>query len=124
LHLLDLSRLDKVFQDYIDIRHELEVFSDLLKQKEEIIVFSKADLLDNEMKQFILDEFKKKYKDKKIFIISSATREGIDELIDYLIDTYTTKIEDDIQQIENSDDLMIFDLKNNVDPRKVIVEYL
>jgi GTPase involved in cell partitioning and DNA repair len=62
LHLLDLSRLDKVFKDYSDIRHELEVFSDDIKSKQEIIVFSKADLLDDEMKSFILDEFKKKHK--------------------------------------------------------------
>jgi len=75
LHLLDLSRLDKVFKDYTDIRHELEIFSDLLKDKEEIVVFSKADLLDNEMKDFILSEFKYKHPNKKIFIISSASRE-------------------------------------------------
>jgi len=64
-----------VFQDYKDIRHELEVFSDLLKNKEEIVVFSKADLLDKEMKDFILSEFKTKYPLKKVFIISSASRE-------------------------------------------------
>ncbi len=124
LHLLDLSRLDKIFQDYIDIRHELEVFSDLLKNKEEIIVFSKADLLDSEMKKFILDEFKVKYPSKKVFLISSATREWIDELIDYLIDTYTTKIEDDLPEIENSWDLIVYDLKENTDPRRIEVEYL
>ncbi len=124
LHLLDLSRLDKVFDDYKDIRHELEVFSDLLKDKEEIVVFSKADLLDSEMKEYILEEFKNKYSEKEVFIISSATREWIDELIDYLIDNYTTKIEDDIPEIEQNWDLIVFDLKDNVDPRKVKVEYL
>ena len=38
MHLLDLSRLDKVFDDYKDIRHELVTFSEELKDKEEIVV--------------------------------------------------------------------------------------
>jgi GTPase involved in cell partitioning and DNA repair len=75
LHLLDLSRLDKIFTDYTEIRHELEVFSDKLKTKEEIVVFSKADLLDQEMKDFVLEEFKTKYPKQKVFMISSASRE-------------------------------------------------
>jgi GTPase involved in cell partitioning and DNA repair len=49
-----MYRMDQVFQDYEDIRKELEFFSPLLKNKEEIIVFSKADLLDNEMKEFMV----------------------------------------------------------------------
>jgi GTPase involved in cell partitioning and DNA repair len=73
--LLDLYRLDKVFQDYADIRYELEAFSPELKEKEEIVVFSKADLLDDEMKKFIMEEFKKKYPKQKAFIMSSATGE-------------------------------------------------
>ncbi len=124
LHLLDLSRLDKVFDDYINIRHELEVFSDLLKNKEELVVFSKADLLDSEMKEYILEEFKKKYPEKKVFMISSASREWVDELIDYLIDTYSTSIEDDLPEEELVSDLVVFDLKEKSDPRKVDVKYL
>jgi selenocysteine-specific translation elongation factor len=52
------------------------------------VVFSKADLLDKEMKDFILEEFKTKYPDKIVFIMSSITQEGIPELVDYLIDNY------------------------------------
>jgi len=54
LHLLDMYRMDQVFDDYNDIRKELEAFSPDLANKEEIIVFSKADLLDKEMKDFNL----------------------------------------------------------------------
>jgi len=85
LHLLDLYRLDDVFQDYEDIRKELTLFSEKLKDKQEVIVFSKADLLDDEMKSHILEEFSKKYPDKKYFIISAATGEGLPELKDYLV---------------------------------------
>ncbi|MDR2640236.1 MAG: hypothetical protein LBC61_02680 [Candidatus Peribacteria bacterium] len=64
-----------MFSDYTDIRKELEYFSKELSKKEEIIVFSKADLLDEEMKEHIVSEFKKIYKKKKIFLISAATGE-------------------------------------------------
>ena len=73
--MLDLYRLDEVFSDYTGIRKELELFSDSLLEKEEIIVLSKADLLDSEMKEHIVSEFKKKHTDKKIFVISAATGE-------------------------------------------------
>jgi len=122
LHLLDLSRLDQIFNDYENIRFELKEFSDLLWSKEEIVVFSKADLLDSEMKKFILEEFKKKYPTKKVFIISSATREGIEELVDFLINNYSKKQE--IKTEEEIEEIKIFDLKQNVDPKKVDIEYL
>jgi GTPase len=64
--------MDKVFEDYSDIRKELELFSPDLANKEEIVVFSKADLLDKEMKDYIASEFKKKF-GKEAFIISAAT---------------------------------------------------
>ncbi|MBT3729228.1 hypothetical protein HOF65_01630 [bacterium] len=64
--------MDQVFSDYSDIRKELELFSPDLANKEEIVVFSKADLLDNEMKDYIVSEFKKKF-DKQTFVISAAT---------------------------------------------------
>jgi len=67
-----MYRMDQVFTDYTNIRKELEYFSEDLATKEEIVVFSKADLLDSEMKEFIVSEFKKQF-DKKVFVISAAT---------------------------------------------------
>ncbi len=122
LHMLDLSRLDQIFKDYENIRLELKKFSEKLAQKEEIIVLSKADLLDLEMKKFILKEFQKKYKDKKIFIISSATQEWIEELKDYLIDNFST-INNQVEH-ENIEEITYYDLKKNKDPKEVNLEYL
>ena len=73
LHLLDLYRLDKMFSDYTDIRKELGLFSQELEEKQEMIVFSKGDLLDSEMKEHIVSEFQKIYPEKKYFVISAAT---------------------------------------------------
>jgi len=65
--------MDDVFTDYSEIRNELELFSPDLADKEEIVVFSKADLLDDEMKEYIIAEFKAKYPKKQVFVISAAT---------------------------------------------------
>jgi GTP-binding protein len=64
--------MDQVFTDYTDIRKELELFSPDLADKEELVVFSKADLLDKEMKDYIVSEFKSKF-NKVAFVISAAT---------------------------------------------------
>jgi len=122
LHLLDMYRMDQVFADYENIRKELELFSDLLGTKEEIIVFSKADLLDQEMKEFILSEFAAKFPNKKMFCISSATGEGVDEIKDYLIDNYSTQIDDGAE--EQVSELKVYDLKKSIDPKSVEVSYL
>ena len=64
-----------MFQDYKDIRFELSQFSGTITQKEEIIVFSKADLLDQEMRDHIVETFETEFPGKKIFVISAATNQ-------------------------------------------------
>lgn len=125
LHMLDLYRLDDLITDYQDIRHELVLFSDLLESKDEIIVFSKWDLLDEEMKNHIVSEFHKIYPEKKYFVISAATGEGIEELKDYLVEN----IIPEKVIVEETDDSLnserkIYDLSNNgEDPKQIHVEY-
>jgi GTPase involved in cell partitioning and DNA repair len=68
-----MYRMDQVFSDYENIRKELEAFSELLAEKEEIVVFSKADLLDDEMREFIVSEFKSRFPNKQLFVISAAS---------------------------------------------------
>ena len=126
LHLLDLYRLDQVFSDYEDIRNELACFSKDLADKEEIIVFSKADLLDKEMKWFILSEFKKKY-EKDAFIISSATWEWIEELKDFLITNYSSYKEESFNDLSNeevSSEIKVYNLKNTTNAKQVNLRYI
>lgn len=131
IHLLDLYRLDKVFDDYTDIRKELEIFSQELANKEEIIVFSKADLLDSEMKEYIVSEFRKRFwktnKIKDIFVISSATWEWVPELIDFLIDNYSPQnIIPNTDEFVEDEKMVIYDIKDNQDNdyRKARVNYI
>lgn len=125
LHMLDLYRMDKVFDDYNDIRQELNLYNSNITKKEEIIVFSKSDLLDNEIKNHIVEEFLKLNKNidqKKVFVISSVTWEWIDKLIDYLIDNYTTIIINKKNYEEK--ELKIYDLKTKINTKTVKVEYI
>lgn len=123
LHLLDMYRMDQVFSDYEDIRKELCLFSDLLAEKEEIVAFSKADLLDDEMRDFIVSEFKAKYPNKKVIVISAASGQWIDELKDFLIDNYSREeiIADSEEKVT---ELKVYDLKNKIDPKQVNIAYL
>jgi len=139
LHLLDLYRLDDLITDYHDIRHELALFSELLESKEEIIVFSKGDLLDDEMKDHIVSEFQSLYPDKIYFIISAATGQGIDELKDYLVENIVPNTSPQsspsqgvpshslgqTQEVATVDgERKIYDLKDTwKDPKQIHVEY-
>ncbi|MGE4443792.1 MAG: GTPase ObgE [Candidatus Altimarinota bacterium] len=125
LHLLDLYRLDQVLEDYENIRYELGAFSPDLAKKEEIIVFSKGDLLDKEMKDFIVEEFSKRFNKKKVFVISAATGEGIEKLKDYLIDNFSTSVVEHEQiKFINQEELRVIDLKQVEDPKNVELEYM
>ncbi|RKW24444.1 GTPase ObgE [Candidatus Gracilibacteria bacterium] len=124
LHLLDLYKMDQIFQDYEDIRKELEYFSPELAKKEEIIGLSKADLLDSEMKKFILGEFKKRYPNKKVFIISSATGEGVEELKDYFIDNFAKQSEETDLKEKNIKIISLFDDDSDKDARNTVLKYL
>lgn len=124
LHLLDLYKMDQIFQDYEDIRKELEYFSPELAKKEEIIWLSKADLLDSEMKKFILWEFKKRYPNKKVFIISSATWEWVEELKDYFIDNFVKQSEETDLKEKNIKIISLFDDNSDKDARNTVLKYL
>ena len=124
LHLLDLYKMDHIFQDYEDIRKELEYFSPELAKKEEIIWLSKADLLDSEMKKFILWEFKKRYPNKKVFIISSATWEWVEELKDYFIDNFAKQSKETDLKEKNIKIISLFDDDSDKDARNTVLKYL
>lgn len=52
--MLDMYRMDALFSDYEAIRYELQAFSPELAEKQEIIVFSKADIVDSEIRDHII----------------------------------------------------------------------
>ena len=70
-------------EKYSIILNELEEYSDLLAEKSKIVVLTKADLLyEDDLKKITKKKFPG-YKDK-VFVISSATGLGVNDLLDEL----------------------------------------
>lgn len=92
LHLLDMTQdEDVILQNYQDIRHELESFSISLGAKEEVIVFTKVDIVNPDEIKEKTKSLAKKFKGKKYFVISAAGYQGIDELKDFLIEEVSAR---------------------------------
>ncbi|MDD2840372.1 MAG: GTPase ObgE [Rickettsiales bacterium] len=81
LHLIDINS-DDIIRDYKTIRKELKKYSPILAKKSEIIGLSKCDTLSAEeiekRKSLLEHEVKKS---TKVFVISSATRIGVTEML-------------------------------------------
>jgi GTPase len=85
LHFVDFWSEDPV-GNYLTIRGELEKYSKLLAEKEEIIAFTKIDGIDEKEIKLKIAEFKKQIKSKtrqtvKITAISSISKAGTEDLL-------------------------------------------
>ncbi len=86
LHLLDASQLEAVWQNYRDIRKELEAFSPEIAEKDETVVLSKSDLVSTEDLAELLKQAKTELPGKKVFAMSAGAMIGVDEVKDLLIE--------------------------------------
>ncbi len=79
VHIVDISGSEgrNPLEDYEKINKELEAYSPKLAQTPQIVVAGKADLMfdDDAVKRF------EKAIGKKVFVISSITRQGLDDLL-------------------------------------------
>ena len=78
IHILDVAE-ENVVSNYKTIRNELKSYNVDLKKKPEIVVLNKSDLLENEYIKKVKKSLMKITKNK-VYIISTITNEGIDEL--------------------------------------------
>ena len=78
IHILDVAEKN-VVSNYKTIRNELKSYNVDLKKKPEIVVLNKSDLLENEDIKKVKKSLMKITKNK-VYIISTITNEGIDEL--------------------------------------------
>jgi GTP-binding protein len=86
LHLLDASQLEAVWQNYRDIRKELEAFSPEIAEKDETVVLSKSDLVSAEDLAELLKQAETEIPGKKVFAMSAGAMIGVDEVKDLLIE--------------------------------------
>ncbi len=88
LHMIDASNKneDEILQDYHMIRGELREYNEFLDAKDEIIALNKIDICyDKDLLRNIAQKISKiDGKNKKVFLISTATKEGLRDLIFYL----------------------------------------
>jgi len=78
VHVIDISGVEgrDPVEDYKLINRELVKYSPALKDKIQIITLNKSDIDESKVAAF-----KKVVKGHKIFVISGATRQGVDELL-------------------------------------------
>ena len=87
IHLVDISCVEgrDPIEDIKTINYELARYSPELAKREQIVAANKYDSYDPELCD--LDEFRDFVENTlgcKLFLISAATREGVDELINYV----------------------------------------
>ena len=84
-HVVDMGSSEgwNPSQDYRVIREEIEKYSEILKNNKEVVIASKMDLADGSKN---LEEFKKNYPNVEVIPISAFNMEGIDEMIERLME--------------------------------------
>ncbi len=101
LHVIDISGSEgrDPIDDYYKINEELRRYSEKLVTKTQIVVANKIDVLENSES---LDKLQKICDDKniKLFKISAATKEGLDELVDYIASILDTIPKEEIVEID------------------------
>ena len=112
LHVIDVTGSEgrNPAEDFYKINSELLKYGDILSSKKQIVVANKMDSLQNKSNLEELEEVCKKEK-LKLFKISAATKDGVDELIDYVAECLSGIEKQDIVEID--DDYEIVDEQND-----------
>lgn len=124
IHLLDAtSSGEELVENYRIIRHELESWNNLMKEKKELIIFSKADICDPDMLEETVQYFEKEIGKKVALTISAGAYIRIDELKDLII----REVPEQEVLVSNEDEThyhrtTIYDLKKKVDPKRVTIK--
>lgn len=93
LHLVDCTQ-DDPHEAYAVIRNELEKYDTELSNRLEIIALTKADALGEELSEHVRKEFESKT-GKKTFLISSVSRQGVNDVLNHLSQIILGRDEDD-----------------------------
>lgn len=116
LHFIDVSGSEgrKPVEDYKAINKELAEYSKKLAKRKQIIVATKVDIMTDTSGYNELEKLAQK-NNQKIFKISSATGEGVKELMDYVSNILKTLPKEDLIEINNTDKKKIYTLEEEKD---------
>ena len=85
IHIVDISGLEgrNALEDFDAINGELKLYNEKLSTRPQVVVANKIDILEDES---VYEEFKTTLEERgyKVFKMSAATREGIDDVIAYV----------------------------------------
>ena len=84
-HVVDMGASEErnPIEDYKIIRNEVIKYSEILKNKKEVVIASKMDLENGKEN---LEKFKKAYPDLEVIPVSSYDLSGIDEMLERLME--------------------------------------
>ena len=120
LHFLDVSGQEgrNPVEDFYTINKELVKYSEKLSKRKQIIVANKIDVMQDEN---ILQEVENlaKKENLKMFKISAATKEGVEELIDYVNKELKTIPKEDLIEIEEK---VVYTLEDKKDEWEIKIE--
>jgi len=102
LHVIDVSGIEgrNPVEDFNVINNELKSYSEKLSTRKQIIVASKADLIQDETLFNELSNLAKQ-NGMEVFKISAVTGEGVKELLDYVSSTLKELPKEDLIDIED-----------------------
>lgn len=139
IHLLDATQGEEaMIENYRVIRKELENWNPEMANKDELIVFSKAELVDPEQLEEMVKIFEKSTKKKVDLTISAGAFIRIDELKDLLIQRIPDTREEELILVEDEDGMIqspdaeplslrgediphFYDLKRQNDPKRCTI---
>lgn len=85
IHIVDISGLEgrDALEDFDKINDELKLYNEKLSTRPQVVVANKMDILEDES---VFDEFKNELEKRgyKVFKMSAATRQGVDDVIAYV----------------------------------------
>ena len=110
LHLIDATS-DTPLKDFEIIRSELEKFSPTLAEKPFLPVYTKIDLTDEELEDFLIKEFEAKF-DITPYKVSAATHEGMDGLLRYIASKLREQSVENREQLNNEETSELKNVEN------------
>ena len=85
IHIVDISGLEgrDALDDFDKINSELKLYNEKLATRPQVVVANKIDILEDES---VFEKFKNELENRgyKVFKISAATRQGVDDVINYV----------------------------------------
>lgn len=119
IHVIDMAGVDgrDPYEDYLQINRELKLYNLKLEERPQIIAANKMDLPESAEN---LRRFKEKVPDAKVFEISAATRQGVQELM-YAVGEMLSTIPDKptVEEVEAVEERVVFRAEKEPEPFEI-----